>query len=371
MNMLKAFKIAYLWARNVKAFRGMWIFRAFCHFALFLGLFGAGPSFAQNPQTQSEFQALRIDGIEDTVLDHVTGSQEEVRFTYDPQALADAPPVETSIEKLQALSQEMRSENYQTNLAEKVVIPVSTEDAENLEALKSLKPEEVNTFIAKKSYFLQKVAGLFQTLRVKASAVNKMLNLMNKQFFKNAGVIAKANARVISIQLGVSAGVGFSDWLMTQLRKSPYLADLPSHTGFYFMLSTGISIVRTQKDGKTKISIEPIVDFRRSTRIFTPFVSGSAGLITTYTLENRAEVTTLQKANFYKISSLTTISGLQQAGVSGSFVVAVPPMGGIASGIEGEIYRLRLTPKALSQMVESVRGFISKTIGKKCESVFP
>lgn len=352
---------------------GMSILRGLLHFTALLGLLVPVAGFAQNRQTQVEYQALRIEGIEETALDrdYTQNPFEDVIFTYDPKALSEAPAIDVSIEDLRELSRQMQTDAYQKELQEKVVIPVSIEDDAAVKALEKLKPEDVKVFVSKKNLFLKKTGDFFKVLRMKTSAINKMIGLMNQQFFKNAGVIANANAQVISVQLGMSAGIGLSDWLMTQLRKSPYLADLPERTGFYFMLSTGLSIVRTNKDGKNKISIEPVLDFRRSKRIFTPFIYASGGLITSVTLENRTQPPILQKASFYKISSLTMISGVQQAGVSTSFVVAVPPMGGLVSGIEGEIYRLRLTPQAFTQVVDVVKSFIfRKTANPTCDRIF-
>ncbi|WP_413289692.1 hypothetical protein [Bdellovibrio sp. HCB337] len=331
-----------------------------------------GFSTAKAVEEIKDFDAVRIDGIDNTVLEPKSpdAPQEHVTFTYDPSALADAPPVQTTLEELQKISQEMQGDAYKAKLKSEVVIPVSTDSPENLAALTVLKPEEVNTFISKKNHFLAKIAKILTTLRLKATSVNKMVHLMNEQFFKNAGVIANANARVLSIQIGVAGGVGLADWLMVRLKKSPYLRNLPDTAGFYFLFSTGFSIVKTTHNGKTRLSIEPIVEFRRATRIFSPFLFGAAGLTASYNWENRAESTSIQKATFYRISSLNAVSGVQQFGFSGAAAVAFPPGGGAAAGMEGEIYRVRITREMLPKLVDMMKGFLGKSKVRSCEGVF-
>ncbi|MGZ6448329.1 MAG: hypothetical protein ACXWRA_09870 [Pseudobdellovibrionaceae bacterium] len=351
----------------------MSINKTFFILSLALNLFFFQRVQAADPVDTKLFQAVRIDGIDNSVLEGQAESapQDDVTFTYDPNDLGDAPLMNVSFARLQELSQEMQSESYKESLETKVVVPLSTAEQEELDGLKVLKPEEIPLFLSKKNRFLEKVAKFFTVLHLKPASINKMLSLMNKQFYKNAGVIASANSRVLSIQLGVAGGVGLADWLMARLKKSPYLKDLPDSTGFYFMLSTGISIVRTVKNGKTRLSLEPIVEFRRATRIFSPFIFGAAGLTGSNTWENRRESTSLQKVNFFRISSLNGLSGVQQFGFAASAALAFPPGGGAVAGMEGEVYRLRLTHEILLQMMQMMRNFIFKSKIETCSGIFP
>lgn len=329
---------------------------------------GAGNAFAQTTSGDpmaTEVEALRIDGIDQGTLPN-----DGVSITYDPSEVADAPAVESRLEELKKLSQQMSTEEYKKDLENKVVVPLSVESSEDLLALEKLQPTEVQTFLARKTSFLEKRAKFFKMLHLKVPVINKIVHAINKQFFKNAGVIANANSRVLSLQLGASGGVGFSDWIMAQLRKSPYFANLPERTGFYFLISTGVSIVRTEVDGKNRISIEPVIEFRRSTKILMPFVYGSAGAYGTWTLENRHETPTMQTANFYKVSSLSVVSGLQQYGFSASAAMVFPPGGGLVAGMEGVVYRIRITRKVIPDLMNLIKSSFFRSAGLRCEQAF-
>ena len=318
----------------------------------------------------TSFDAVRIAPYESDDLK--LGASDELTFKYDPSALQDAVKIDIEYSKLQNLSREMSSEVYQRQLQEKVIIPIASASAEKLELAEKLSPEELKSFLSKKTKFLESVAKTFTFIKFQPKAVNKIIFLLNDHFFKNAGVIANANTRVLNLQIGIGGGLGLADWMMSQLKKSPYFRDLPNTTGFYFMLGTGISFGKTVENGKTRFFIEPIIEFRRSTKIFSPFLFGAAGFIGNFTWENRSKASLVQEAAFYKVSSATVINGGQHFGFSGAAAMALPPGGGAVAGIEGKVYRLRLTVDIFPKVFRLLQEFALVHSGRlaKCSGVF-
>ncbi|HEY1078926.1 MAG TPA: hypothetical protein VGE46_02480 [Bdellovibrio sp.] len=314
-----------------------------------------------------DFDAVRIAPIEST--DPMPQSLDELSFKYDPSQLSDAPKIDIDFSTLQKLSQEMNSQDYQNQLAEKVVIPLASASAEKTAMTSGLTSEELVSFVSKKTKFLQSVAKTFAFIKLKPKAINKIVFLLNDNFFKNAGVIANANTRVLNIQLGVAGGLGFSDWLMAQIKKSPFFKDLPNTAGFYFMAGAGLSFGKTVKDGKTKFFIEPIIEFRHHTRIFSPFLFAAGGLSGSYTWENRSSAEALQTATFYKVSSVSTINGGQNFGFTAAAAMVFPPGGGALAGIEGKVYRLRITPDIFPQLLRIIKGLVIRNKAAQCSAI--
>ena len=321
-----------------------------------------------------DVDAIRVDGIQATDLQEAPSSmasEAELVLTYDPSLLQEASKVEIDYDSLIKLSDTMVTPGYQALLENKIQIPVSTASSKGLQRVKNLTPEELTIFLSKKTMFLEKVAKTLNFLRLKPKTINKMINVMNDSFFQNAAVIANSNRHIYTIQLGVSGGVGFSDWIMAQLKKSPYFKNLPERSGFYFLAGGGLSLVVTKTpEGKSKISIEPVLEFRRSTRIFSPFVFGAAGLQAGYFWENGSQRKTLQTASFYKFSMVNVINGGETFGFNAAAAAVFPPGGGAISGIEGKIYRLRLTPEIFGNLWKNIRQFRLRGVRLRCESIF-
>jgi hypothetical protein len=324
---------------------------------------------ARAQEIPTEFDAVRISPVEATSDANL---EEGLTVTYDPAELKDAPKVEMGMDALEALAAEMATDEYKKTLEEKIVIPVSTASKEDLAYAKRLSPDELTDFLSKKTKFLNGVVKTLSFIHLKAKSINKMVFMMNDRFFKKSGVIAHANSRVYTLQLAVGGGVGFSDWIMGQLKRSPYFKDLPERSGFYFMAGTGFSVGRTFKDGKSSFFIEPIVEFRRATKIFSPFVFGAAGLIGGATWEHRATNEAVQSADFYKVSSLTIIDGVDSFGFSGAAAFAFPPGGGAVAGMEGKVTRVRLTPALISSAWSRLMQFAQMRGSSKirCSGIF-
>lgn len=321
------------------------------------------------------------------------GPQEDIlELVYDPSLLDPKDAVLelgkedlVSYQLLQSDSLKLKQELHASEEAAKaaeaagnsaprmteVRIPIGSEDEQLLKNALDLSPTSLDTFVRKKTVFIEKTAKGLQALKLSKKMINKTLRLMNSAFYRNAAVFAEANTKVTNVQLGVALGAGLPDWLMRAIRKSPYLKDVPERLGFYFMLSSGFSVVNTTVNGKRKLSIEPVIDVRRATRIFGPFAFGAAGFTGSYTWENREnEKSAIQKIGFLRFSSLNVLSSSNHFGFSASAAFAFPPGGGAVAGMEGDIYRFRLTPSNFSQMIRSLLTTVRGGSPGRCEAAF-
>lgn len=327
-------------------------------------------AWAQEERVPSDFDAVLISPIES----EKGINPNDLTITYDPAELRDAPNVDLKYADLIRLSDEMTTPDFQKQMTEKVIIPVSSSLKDKVALAENLTPEELVTFVSKKTKFLSGIAKTLSFIHLKPSAINKVIFTINDQFFfKNAGVVANANTRVTNLQFGIGGGIGLADWMMKQLKKSSYFKDLPDRTGFYFMAGAGVSIGRrVQADGSSRFFIEPIVEFRRSTRIFSPFVFGAMGFTGSHTWENRTGQDAIQTATFYKVSTANVMSGTQMAGVAAAAAMVFPPGGGAVAGIEGEVYRVRLTHEIFTTVWSKLRDFTARFSGgrMKCSNVF-
>jgi hypothetical protein len=328
-------------------------------FTAFLAL----PAFATD-----DTRAVLITPAVDTAP-AVTG--EDFSIVYDPKQVADAPPANVTLKDLEKMSEEMKSAEYQARLEREIVIPDSTDEAEQLKSLSELDEATTKSFIGKKNRWLEKVAKSFSFLRTKPKRVNGIVNWLNRLFFRNSLAVASANANVTTISFGVGGGIGLNDWLIKQIRKIPVLSNLPERAGFYLAFSTGISFVRTHENGKSKFSFEPILEFRRATRIFSPFAFGAIGFTGNQTWEYRSGSDAILKAKFIRASSLNVLTADRAFGFSGAAALPFPPGGGAIAGMEGDYYRIRPTPKSIVEIVDLVRGYVRATLHRnRCSAVW-
>ena len=316
-----------------------------------------------------EIKAMTVAPIDEKVL---ASQPEQLGFVYNSEMVKDAPAVSVTMEDLQRQALEMSTPEYQQSLNDKVVIPVSIAAADKLEQVKTFDAKKLSFFITRKQAYLEKVVKLFSYFRARPEKVNKILGFLNTRFFENAPLVADANAIVLNFGLGGSIGIGFSDWFMDQFRKVPFLKNLPERSGFYFAVSLGFSIVRTNRDGVVKLSIEPVLDLRRATRIFSPYAFTAGGFMLSQTLENRSlNEPLVQKADFYKISSGTIFSSATQIGVSEGIAIPFPPGGGAIAGLEGKFVRYRLNSDVLKIFFQYVKQTLQpNSVGRTCRQAF-
>lgn len=311
-------------------------------------------------ETVEEIKAASIIPIhEDTLAqDH-----EGLSVTYNPAELN---------ENIEDLTREdilsnaifMKSEEYPTALTQNVIIPLATSQDELMSNINNFNDEELKVFISKKNQFLKKISKTFIFFRLKPASVNKIVSLINDQFYANAQAVANANAKVFTLQWKIAGGFGLSDWILSKLKTNSYLKHLPNTSGFYFVLSTGISVVVTKKDGKSKISLEPVVEFHRMIKVFSPFIIASTGLMGSYTAEKRSpNDPALQVAQFYSMpAGVNIISNLNQFGMFGSAALSVLPGGGAAAAFEGKMYRLRIKLSSAAELIASTKEFLFKPV---------
>jgi hypothetical protein len=331
---------------------------------LFLALFfGAANAHAE------DLIGVSVTPINESALDDQANN--EVLFVYDPSAIEDAAPILISKHDLELISEKMRTDDYRSLLNNRVVIPMATENAEDFAKLDDLSETELRIFLSRKASYLEKIAKTLIVFRLEPSAVNKVVSLLNKQMFKHAKIVARKHAKAIALGIGVSAGAGFSDWLTAQLRKSPLLKDLPKNTGFYFQLSLGLCIINTEKDGKSKLSFQPVFEFRRAEKILAPFAGVGVGGGFGVSLEapNPDDV---QVAKFYKLSSLNITSSDTTLGMSYGTGIGIGFMKFAA--IEGTATAFRADRDGFKRLIsflrESFTPLFTPALINKCSAIF-
>lgn len=313
-----------------------------------------------------EVRAVRIDFPLEPITEEVSKNSVDVLFTYDPSQLENNVQISKTWLELQELNHQMNTEKYQKSLEGKeVIVPISVDNKELLENTKSLTEEELEKFLSKKTEYLNKLAKTFKVFYLPAKKINKILNNLNQQFYRNAKVVANSNEIVRNLALGGSLGLGLNDWLVKQARKIPLLQNLPERSGFYFLFNLGISVIKRIENGKVTYRLEPVIEFRRATRIFSPFIFGAFGFTYTRTWENQKKGQSVQSADYYKISIVNILSGLSQFGFSFAAAAVFPPGGGSIAGMEGVSYRVKLTPALLKAMMDMAQNFL-KSHAKAC-----
>ena len=282
-------------------------------------------------------------------------NDETLDIVYSPGDLGNAEPIELTYKDLEHESQQMKAVDI--NKLTEVFIPLSVADTDLLNTLQSHDQREITTFMSKKQKFLGKISKLFLTFHAPIRTVNSLVQKLNEQFFRNSGVVIDANARVTSINFGIGGGIGLSDWLMKYMKKVPCFSQLPDKAGFYYALSLGLSFVKTTENGKTKLRIEPIVEYRNASRIFSPFLFGAIGFTMSHSWENRHNASWKQKASFFRLSSLNILSGEDLFGMSAAAAAVFPPGGGAAAGMEGTISRYRINADMLRVFFRNIHQF--------------
>ncbi len=226
-----------------------------------------------------------------------TTHAEGLDVIYDPNELVDAPVVHATIEQLRVLAR--NSSAYKSGESVDQV-PLSTPDEALLENLKDFSPVELSRFLSRKQLWLARIQKSLQLVRLPEKVVARTITAINEAMFANAKLIMQANVHATVVGFGVSGGVGFSDWLSQHLRRVPYLKMLPERTGFWYALSVGIAISQVHENGWHRIRIEPVIDFRKATKIIAPFASAGAGVFLAQGIEVENAKTT-PHVNFVKL----------------------------------------------------------------------
>jgi hypothetical protein len=303
-----------------------------------------------------------------------TGANEndELEFIYDASDTTNVAVSEISFERLKRQSEIMRGEGETEH---GFVIPDSTAIGADLEPLRHLSSSELSAFVARKNAFLEKIASVLTIVKVPSGSINRVLSLLNEQFFKRADQIMKANSHAGSVGIGVGGGLGLPDWLVKQLRKSVLFKGLPEHAGFFFGFSLGIAIVHTNENGQSRLRFEPFVQFRHATKIVGPFAYVGGSLFAGASLEKTSALSS-HIGNFFNISNIGFSYTDHGTGIGTSLLGAsFPPFGSRFAVISGKTIEYRANREGFAKFGAYLNEFFGikafpTAPGSQCGALF-
>ncbi len=289
----------------------------------------------------------------------IGGRLGDVEFIYDPSLLIDQREALATLHDLRMNSRLMRSAAYRDKLKEEVVVPLSTANNEDLRPLKSFSRQDLQLFLGRKTSYLEKVATVLSSLRLPAEAVNRVVTLLNDQFYKHAEVVSRANTNATAISFNIGIGAGLPDWFLKQLRKVPLLARVPEKAGFFIGFSVGLAIVHSMEDGRPRLRLEPFADFRRSEKIYGALLSVNTSIsVSTEILIPRGGVSDGAHSRFISFSGTALTSSPSSLGISRTVVgISFPPFGGRFTVIQGKNHSFRVDGTGLASLKQYVSEY--------------
>ncbi|OQW48199.1 MAG: hypothetical protein A4S09_13905 [Proteobacteria bacterium SG_bin7] len=285
---------------------------------------------------------------------------EKVELRINPELVKEDLTSQLTITDIKNDSERMNSEEYLKSLENKVIVPLGNYSTHRLDALGDFSSEDLNKFIGKKQKILNGLNRLLLFFRVlKPAKINKVLGETNDFLYDNANVLARSNAHTRNLSYGFSMGFGLNDWVLSKVKKIPGLEGLPKNSGFYLYTSFGLTVgFRKDEEGRRRFIVEPTIEYRHATEIYSPFAILALGPVYSPRIEYRGEESPLiEDFSFIKTSILTFTESKNLASISVPF--GVPPVGmtfipggGAAAGMKGSgttfVLNRSLLPKAWS-----------------------
>jgi len=289
----------------------------------------------------------------------IGGRPGDVEFIYDPTLLSGSRDALSTLHDLRVSARLMRTATYRDRLKDEIVVPISTENEEDLRPLKLFSRRDLQIFLGRKTSYLEKVATVLSSLRLPIEAVNRVITLLNDQFYKHADVVRHANSNATAVSLNIGVGAGLPEWLLGQLRKVPLLARVPEKVGFFIGFSVGIAIVHTVGDGRVSLRIEPFADFRRSEKIYGALLSASASIsVSTELLIPRGGPGDGSHSRFISFSGTALTSSSNSLGISRTVLgISLPPFGGRFTVIQGKNHSFRVDGTGLANLKQYVGDY--------------
>lgn len=216
-----------------------------------------------------------------------------IDVVYDPTQISiEAGAGRELLEKLheQMLETQKTHENY--------FVPVAPATLEELKPFSGLAHEDMETFLAKKQKFLEKISGGVKWFRLPVSMHNKILASLNSNFFASAPTIARANSTGASVQFQIGGGLGLNSHLAQRIEKIPGMSWFPKSGGFFLGLGIGCALSRTEalpgQEARWSFEVFLNLDHLKSVKTFLGIVLVDATVVyVTEDVRNKGRTTNI------------------------------------------------------------------------------
>jgi hypothetical protein len=269
----------------------------------------------------------------------------------------DLPPTEMKV--LFAENQRMLSPEYAMELEKSVQIPPSSYKVKDLETLQKMTPTQRDRFFRIRNQTLNRLARFFKFSHLKPKVSNKVLNILNSHLFENARPIGTSQRDIYVFGIGGALGLSLSKYLNRKLQGYGRFKNISENAGVFWAFSIGLMIVKTTKDGTTRLSLEPVADFRRAQETLTPFVFGALNLILGRFWEVEKESKAIKKSQFARASFLTLVKDSKSFGLLVTPGAAFPPMAGYATSVvKGDLHQVQLNRTSIKGFLTAAQNFL-------------
>jgi hypothetical protein len=319
--------------------------------------------------SHGEFRQILIAPTESTYFGdgfsiQISGRLGDVEFIYDPNLVVDNREVLATLHDLHVNARLMKTANYRDKLKGEIVVPISTENEEDLRVLRVFSRRDLQIFLGRKTSYLEKIAMVLGSLRLPVETVNRVIYLLNDQFYKHADVVSRANSNATAVSFNIGLGAGLPEWFLGQLRKVPLLAKVPAKAGFFIGFSVGIALVNTTVNGRMKVRLEPFADFRRSEKLYGALLSVSTSIsVSAELLVPREGSIDGSHSRFISFGGTALTSSPNSLGISRTVVgISFPPFGGRFTVIQGKNHSFRVDGTGLASLKQYVSEYFQKEI---------
>lgn len=224
---------------------------------------------------------------------------DSIEIAYDPaQITIDADSGRQLLEKIQEQVLESKKSH------ETYFVPIAPPSIEALAPFSSLDRADMETFLAKKQKFLEKISHGIQWLRIPVSLHNKVMQTINAHFFAAAPTIARANSSGASLRFQVGAGLGLSSALAQRIEKVSGMSWFPKTGGLYIALGFGLAIHKTQNAGWT---FEVFGDFDHLKSVKSFLATAGADVTVAYVAQDSSVQDRLKSINAEIMGPLGTL----------------------------------------------------------------
>lgn len=201
-------------------------------------------------------------------------NEQEFKINYDPKDFAgEADTSGNKEELLKSLLEEMKATRSEKDL----YVPRAPVSEEQLDKLKHLNENELQSFLGKKQKFLEKMAKVLTSFHLKPKFVNKVLSEVNNKFYNSSRLIANSNSVGASFMFSISGGLALPRKIVEKLQTRSLGKFIPKTGGFAYLVGLGVGVSRsTNENGRSSWVLDVFVDTERLRSTMTGMAEVSA-----------------------------------------------------------------------------------------------
>jgi hypothetical protein len=215
---------------------------------LILGVLISNPSLAAEPPDLLIFPSSETKTTATEVGSSSDLSNEEFKVLYDPRIDGEIHTVTapTRRESLKTTFDQQSEILRNGPVQDRTYIPLLPTSPEDFNELLKMSDQDIETFLSRKTAFLNRFSKVLEKFRLKSATINKAVLEINQRFFNSRKVIAKSNTIGGGAMFSVSAGLALPKKMMDSLKKTRIGKHLPESGGFYYLLGLGAGLSRTE-----------------------------------------------------------------------------------------------------------------------------